>query len=246
MAIESDLPHVKPSSIVSASSASTTSSSLLSINNRKRLIQVATDNSATFIQFPKNSRQASLYVPISRPRTSHSSTRLPSHKVDTQSLSNHSKSSANAPASSIASEEHKRSRSQQRINPILNNPLLNHRREEPKSPPIKPSKEHSRTLRLCLSSRPFKITSNGTQMPIIRASTAPFLAHQTEPNTNTSDRLTIPNDNKTSEQQQQTQYVDDNKYDYITRWLNEVRAATYSNETFLSKIKYTKRRIVQL
>jgi hypothetical protein len=244
MAIDSDLPLLKPLSIVSPSSNSSKSSSLLPYNNRKRLVQVATNNSATFIQFPKNAHQTSPFVPVSRFRTSHSLTRLSSpHTVDTQSLSNQSKSSENAPTSSIASGEHKRDHSQQRMNPILNNPLLNHRREKPKSSPIKSSKEYLYTTRHCLSSKPLKATSNDTQIQIIRATTAPILAHQKEINTNLSDRVIISIDNQTSEQKQ-TQYVDDNKYDYITRWLNEVRAATYSNGTLISKTKRTKRRFV--
>ena len=242
MAINNDLPCVQPSPVITASSSSSSSSSSLSspLNRRKRLIQVATNNSATFIQFLTNARQASPFVPISRPRTSYSTTRLPLHTTDTQSLSNQSKSSANAPPSSNASDDHKRSHSQQRINPILNNPLLNHRKEQPKSPPIKSSNEYSRTTRLCLSSRPLKATSNDTHIPTIRASTAPHLAHQKHTNINTTDRLIIPIDKKISEQQMQ--YVDANKYDYITRWLTEIRAATYSNEKFRAKSKRTKRR----
>lgn len=236
MAIDNDLTDERPIPINSASS-----SSFLPITNRKRFVQVATENSATFIEFPKNLRHAFPFIPISRPRTSHSSTRLSYNTVDTQSLSNQSKTSTNAPSSSIASGEH-----QQPINPILNNPLLNHRREEIKSPPKKTSSSsYTRTTRLCLSSKPLKTTSNDTHITNIRASTAPPLAHQKETNTNISDRLINSNIDEEQQQQQQTQYIDDNKYDYITRWLNEVRAATYSNETFLSKNKQrTKRRYV--
>jgi hypothetical protein len=218
-----------------------TSSSLSPFGRRKRLIQVATNNSATFIQFPTNARQPSPFVPICRPRTSLSATRLSTHATDTQSLSNQSKSSAHAPTPSIDSSDHKRSHSKERINPILNNPLLNHRKEQPKTPPVSYSNTYSYTTRLCLSSKPSKTTSNDNQMPAIRASTAPILAPQKETNINVSDRLITPTDNKTSEQQMQ--YVDENKYDYITRWLNEVRAATYSNETFPTKSKRTKRRV---
>jgi hypothetical protein len=241
MAIESEVPSMKPSILASTSFTSPTSSSFLAFNHRKRLVQVATNNSATFIQFPRHARQASLFIPICHPRTSHSSTRLSSYIVETQSLSNQSKSSANAPTSSIASGDHKRSHSQQPTNPILTNSLLNHRKEQPKTPP---PKEYSRTTRLCLSSRPVKPTLNNTQIPMIRASTAPVSAHQQEANINISDRLILPIDKKTSEQQQQTQYLDDNKYDYITRWLNEVRAATYSKEALLLKAKRTKRRLI--
>jgi hypothetical protein len=231
MAIDSDLPLLKQSSIFSASSSSSKSSSLIPFNNRQRFVQVATTNSATFIQFPKSARQTSLFVPISRFRTSHSSTRLSPRTNDTQSLSNQSKSSKNPPtSSSTGSGEHKPDHFQQRINPILNNPLLNHRREEPK---------FSHITRNCQSSKPLRATLNDTQIPIIRPTTAPMFGHQKE----ISDRLIISIEKKTFKQEE-TQYVDD-KYDYITRWLNEVRAATYYNETFLSKIRRTKRRFVQ-
>lgn len=247
MAIDSDSPPIQPPSVVSNPSSSSTSSSLSPFNNRKRLVQVATNNSASFIQFPHNARQACLFVPICRPRTSHSSARLSAHTIETQSLSHQSKSSSNAPTASVASGdgENKRIHSQQRTNPILTNPLLNHRKEQPKTLPMKSSSEYSRTTRLCMSSRPLKATTNDIQMPTIRASTAPILARQKNTNINVSDRLIITIDNKTSEQQQQQmQYIDANKYDYITRWLNEVRAATCSNNTLLSKTKRTKRGFV--
>lgn len=231
MAINNDLPCMKSSSVITESSSSSTSSSLLSpFNRRRRLTQVATNNSATFIQFPTSARQESSFVPITRPRTSYSSTRLSFHRADTQSVSNQSKSSVHTPSSSNASDDHKRGHSQHRINPILNNPLLNHRKEQPKSPPIKSSIEYSRTTRLCLSSKPLKATLNDAPIPTIRASTAPPYI----------DRLILPIDQNPSDQRMQ--YVDPNKYDYITRWLTELRAATCSNENFRTKSKRTKRR----
>jgi hypothetical protein len=238
MAIDSDLPIIQTPSVVSSSSSASISSSVSPFNNRKRLVQVATNNSASFIQFPQNTRQANQFVPICRPRTSQSSGRLSAYTVETQSLSNQSKSSANAPTSSIGSSEgeNRRTHSQQRTNPILTNPLLNHRKEQPKTPPVKSSNEYSRTTRLCLSSKPLRATMNDIQMPTVRASTAPVLAHRQD---NISDRLLMTIDNKTVEQQPNTQYIDNNKYDYITRWLNEVRAATCSNN--ISKTKRTKR-----
>ncbi|CAF3801396.1 unnamed protein product [Rotaria sp. Silwood1] len=227
MAIDNDLPPVKPPSVVFvSSSSSSTSSSLSPFIRQRRLIQVATNNSATFIRFPTNARQSSPFVPISRPRISHSLTRESSAIVDTQSLSNQSKLSTHAATSSIASGDHKRDHSQQRINPILNNPLLNHRKEQPKSSPIK-------------SSKPL---SNNNQISINCASTVSPIVNQQETNINLSDRLIISNDSKTSEQQMK--YVDENKYDYITRWLNEVRAATFSNETFRTESSRTKQRIL--
>ncbi|CAF1415117.1 unnamed protein product [Adineta steineri] len=240
MAINNDLPSIEPISVKTASSSSSTSSPL---NQRRPLVQVATNNSATFIQFPTSTtRQASTFVPICRPRTSLSSIRLPLHTLDTQSVSNQSKFSIHAPSSSNISDDHKRSHSHQRINPILSNPLLNHRKEQPKTPPIRPSNEYSRTTRISLSSRPLKSTVNETHISNNRARTAPHLIHQKEPiNTNVSDRLTISIDKKPNEQQ--SQYIDPTKYDYITRWLNEIRSATSSNETVRTKSKRIKRRL---
>lgn len=240
MAVENSLPTTtttnQPSSNGFNSSSSSTSS-----NQRQRLVQVATNNSATFIQFLRNSRQAVPFIPICRPRTDHSSTRYSPQTIETQSSSNQSKSFTNAPTSSVASGEgeNKRGQSQQRINPILTNPLLNHRKEHPKTPPLIPLKTYSRTTRLCLSSKPFRTTNNDTHTPTIRASTAPILAHPKETNINVSDRLILSIDQKRIEQEQQTQYIDQSKYDYITRWLNEVRAATHSTKT-----KRTKRAFV--
>ena len=241
MAIHTDLLTMHPSPPTTTSSSSTSSSLLPNYYQRKRLIQVATNNSATFIQFPKNVRHKFPFIPITtRLPTSHSST----NTLDTQSIS-----STNVPVPSIDSsiKEYRRSRSQQRNNPILNNPLLNHRKEEIKIPPIKPPRQYPRTTRLCLSSRPFKYILHNSQNSNIRASTAPIFAHQSDTNINIYDRLITSVENKPSQQQeneQQTQYADDNKYDFITRWLNEVRAATCSNESIPTKVKRTKRRLV--
>lgn len=243
MAIGNDLPTAKPSSNFGVSSSASTSSSLSPFLRQRRLVQVATNNSATFIQFPMNVRQSSTFVPICRPRTSYSSARLSSPTADTQSLSNQSKSSVQERTPSILSSEHKRGRSEQRTNPILSNPLLNHRKEPEKYPPVKSPNENVRPTRNCLSSRPFKSTAtNDSQLSTIRASTVPPIVHQPEINVSLSDRLIMSADNKTREHQMQ--YVDDSKYDYITRWLNAVRAATYSNENLQSESRILKRRIV--
>lgn len=241
MAVDQELPLLKQSSS-SSSSSSTTSSSVIPYANHRPHIQVATSNSATFIQFPRNARQATVFLPVNRPRTSHSSTRLSAYTAETQSLSNQSK------ISSLDSSEQKRCQSQQRTNPILTNPLLNHRKEQMKSPPIKSSKEYVRTTRLCLSSKPLRTATNETDMPVIRASTAPVIVHTKDSSPNNAEiskQLSISNEIKTcSNYDQQTQYLDDNKFDYITRWLNEVRAATYSKEALLVKAKNIKRRLV--
>ncbi|CAF0884509.1 unnamed protein product [Adineta ricciae] len=240
MAINDDLPSAKPVTTVNVSSSSSTSSSSPSLYRRRCSLQVATSNSATFIQFPNSARQSLSFIPVCRPRTSHSSMRVPSQTTDTQSLSNQSKLSANAPSSSNISDEHKRSHSHHRINPILNNPLLNHRKEQPKTPPIK-SQEYSRTTRLCLSSRPMKQTSNENYLSTARARTAPLLAHENAPVSDISDGFLAPIEKKTPDDQ--FPYVDTVKYDYITRWLNEIRAATYSTEPNRGKSKRTKRRL---
>ncbi|CAF5134931.1 unnamed protein product, partial [Rotaria socialis] len=69
MAIDNELPSVKPLSVFCTSSSSSTSSSLSPFLRQRRLIQVATNNSATFIQFPVNVRQSSSFIPICCPRT---------------------------------------------------------------------------------------------------------------------------------------------------------------------------------
>lgn len=242
MAIDNDLPSVKLP-LDNFNSASSTTSSVSSSNNTRRpLVQVATNNSATFIQFPVRSRQSSPFVPLCRPRTSQSSARLSSNTPDTQSLSNQSKTSEPARTFSSDESDHKRVQSQQRANPILENPLLNHRKSPVKYPPIKSANESSRKTRLCQSAKPFKPLSNNIQLATIRASTVPPIVHPQENNMNISDRLLISIDNTPSEHQKQ--YVDNNKYDYITRWLNEVRAATCSNAAFQSESKSTKRRLI--
>ncbi|CAF1313778.1 unnamed protein product [Rotaria magnacalcarata] len=243
MAIDNELPSVKPLSAFCTSSSSSTSSSLSPFLRQRRLIQVATNNSATFIQFPMNVRQSSSFIPICRPRTSYSSARLSSPSADTQSLSNQSKSSAQDPQSSITSTDHKRGQSERRVNPILNNPLLNHRKEQPKYPLTKCSNESSRPSRPYLPSKPLKSTATtDTQISAIRESTVPPIVNQPEININLSDRLILLTDNKTRELH--LQYVDENKYDYITRWLNTVRTATYSTENLHLESKRSMRRIV--
>jgi len=74
---------------------------------------------------------------------------------------------------------------------------------------------------------------------MIRASTAPVVVHSKE-SFEVSIRLNTTNENH----DQQTQYLDDTKFDYITRWLTEVRAATCSKEALLAETKSTKRRFV--
>jgi hypothetical protein len=218
--------HLLVVTSVPPTSASSSSSSP-SITERRRFMQVATDNSSAFIQFLTNSRQSLLFVPTHRSRTNLSTT--PSHLTkDTHSASNKSKSS-NGPSLSFTSTDHGRTHSEQRSNPILNNPLLNHRKEQPKSPPLKISTDFSYT-RLYLSSKPLKPISTN------RANTVPLLANQTE--SIISDKKIIPDDNKNIDQEE-IPGLNKIKYDYITHWLNEVHQATYS------KTKRSKKRLLQ-
>ena len=239
MAIDNDLPSMKSPSVVFTSSSISISSSLLPFNQRKRLIQVATTNSSTFIPLLSNARHPLPFVPICHPRISSSAARFSPHTFDTNSSSNQSKSSAKAQISSIRSSNYKCLHTQQRINPILNNPLLNYRREQPKYPSIKSSNGHTRTEEeLLRSSRPLKPISNKTETPIVRANTVPPVSHQNETNTSLPSKLIISIENRTPEQE--IQYIDQDKHDYITRWVNEVRAATYS-KNFRSVPRRTRR-----
>jgi hypothetical protein len=236
MAVDDHLQVVVPLSITSTSSSPSSSP----VTGRRRFIQVATDNSSTFIQFPINSRQSSLFVPTYRPGTRLSTARPFSRAKDTQSRSNRSKSS-NTPSASTVSAGHKRNHSQEKSNPILNNSLLNHRKEQPKSFPIKISTDSSHTTRLSLSSKPLKTISNDNQISTIPASTAPLSVHQTE--NSISDQQIIPDDNENNDEQK-IHCLDKSKYDYITQWLHAVRQATYSTKTFLKK-KSSKNRFIQ-
>lgn len=230
MAVDDRLPIVAPLSVTSTSSCSSSPP-----NTRRQCFkQVATNNSSTFIQFPTNSRQSSLFVPTYQLRRSRSTVRPVLLTADTQST-------INTPSSSLVNADNERNHFQHRFNPILNNPLLNHRKEQPKSLPIKTSIDVSHTTRLCLSSKPSKTISNENQISRNRASTAPFLAHQTE--STSSDRQVTPDDDEDNDQQE-INCLDKIKYDYITNWLQEVEQATYSKKTFL-KAKRSKNRFIQ-
>lgn len=173
---------------MTCSTDSSTSSASISANRlrRQRLIQVATTNSSTFIRFPSNRRQSTSIVPMFHA----TSTRLSSPITDTYSSSNHS--------AKVSIHEHSRSHSQQRSNPILNNPLLNHRKEQVKFPPMKPNSRPS------LSSQPLKTLSNAPR----RASATPDLP--VEP---------------------PVSYLNEEKIDYIQRWLEQIRSVTQALET---------------
>ena len=249
MAVDSDSSSVRPMTVASTSSTSSTSSGLKPIYGRERLVQVATTNSATFIQFPTNNRHACLFIPLCPSRASVSSTPVSSLTTETNSISYKSKSSARTPSLSNDTGDQRRDLSQPRANPILNNPLLNHRKEQPKSLPVKSTNEYTRPTRLCLSSRPFRAAPTDPPVVTNRASTAPLFAHPTNAHHNAPDRHMIPVITKTTEEQEQPQqefqYVDDTKLDYITRWIRQVRAATFSQNLLPTRPRRTKRRFTQ-
>ena len=180
MAVDDQMAHSTTRSTSSSSSCISPSHS-----RRQRLIQVATTNSSTFIHFPSNRRQSTSFVPVFRACTRMSSPMT----TDTYSSSNHSKISGN---------EHQRSHSQQRLNPILTNPLLNHRKEQVKFPPMKTNS----------SSQPLKTLSTAPR----RASAVPLLPP--------SDPLPTP-----------APFLDEVKFDYITRWLEQIRLVTHTIDT---------------
>ena len=159
---------------------------------------MATDNSASFIRFPLHHRHGTLFIPVRR------------STADTHSSPSLSSILRDSPSRSFVSVE-------QRTNPILNNSLLNYRKEQ-----VKPSVDTSPSTRLCLSSKPTRSGSTEAVKSTIRASTAP--AHHTTADRNLSDMST-----ETSDKRQHSPYVDETKYDYITRWVNEVRTATYAS-----------------
>lgn len=193
MAIGDHLPRI---SISSATSTSSSSSSSL-FNKQYRTQVVATHNSSTFIQFLTNSRQSTVFLP----ETNHSIARPPSRTTDVQSLSNITSLTTEQPLRKIRSCE------SQKCNPILSNSLLNHRREQPKSIPVKKNVTSSRTIRLCLSAN----ASNSRKriFPLRRPNSD---IHKSDQET----LPVVPNE----------PHLDKNKYDYITRWLRDVAEAT--------------------
>jgi hypothetical protein len=161
-----------------------------------------------------------LCIPTDRSRAIPSKTRPVSCRTDIRSISN--THSSNIPITD---------RTQQKFNPILNNSLLNHRKEQPKSSSIKISTDYSLTTRLCLSSNSPKTEH---QTSTIRAHTPPQIE---------SSISEQPNENEDNDQQE-TQQLDKSKYDYITRWLQEVEQAKSSTGTF-AKIKRSKMKCIQ-
>ncbi|UJR36358.1 hypothetical protein I4U23_029084 [Adineta vaga] len=218
MAVDDSLP-------ISQSSASS-SSSLSSLTESRHRTQIATDNSSSFIPFFARLQQTTVFIPAHRSRTNLSTTPSSSLTTDIQSISNESKLS-NPSSSNSISRERKRFESQQRFNPILNNPLLNHRREVPKPVRMNISTDSSQTIKLHQTTKPFKVRSNDKQ-----TSTSSLLTQRIEPVT---DRKVIS---------EELPLIDKRKYDYITRWIHDVRLATYSSEQRCSKMKVSQKRLI--
>lgn len=177
---------------------------------RRRFVQVATNNSSTFIQFPTNSRQLILVLPSIRTRANHSQTSFVSGTTDIQSGSSHSKSS-NTRSSSIVSAD----RSRQKVNPILNNSLLNYRREQPKSFPMPMSTDLSNITRLSLSSKP-------CNDPLVLTERTPHIPDEIQSTVSDSD--ITPDENENTDEVEGP-FLDPKKYKYVTQWLYEVEQA---------------------
>lgn len=229
MAVDNELSSVK-----SVFKPYTSLSVRTAFQPRERLVQVATNNSATFIHFPPNHRQSCVFVPICPSRISVSSTPVSSITTDTYSLSK---------SSTPDHTDLKLNHNYPLQNPILSNPLLNHRKEQPKAFPLKAF----RPIRFGNSSKATQINPNDSSLSNTRASTAHLFVHQNNTNPHVSDRHNLIVNEKTSnDNYHPLSYIDDHKHDYIARWINEVRAATRSsNEKLSSRSKRTKRRFIE-
>lgn len=196
---------------------------------RRRFVPVATNNSSTFIQFPTNSRQLILLLPSIRSRTNHSKTSFVSGTTDVHSGSSHSKSS-NTRSSSLVS----RDRSRQKVNPILNNSLLNYRKQQPKPFPTPMSTDISYTTPLSLSSKLFRTKCNDSPL---RTEATPRLTDEIQ--SVASDPDTTPDEDENENENNEEvdgPYLDPSKYKYITQWLNEVeQARTHTDSSVKTK-----------
>lgn len=198
MAVDNDLVSVRPTRSLSSAASS----------YPPHNIQVATSNSATFIRFPTSARTTQPFIPLCPSRTSFSSTPVSSMTVDSKS------------SYSPEPIEVRRGRSEQRVNPILNNPLLNHRREKPQIHP-----------RPCFSSQPT------SRIPATTVTTIPIVADVEE--------TVLPIETPLAQiQDENTNYMDEVKFDYISRWIQEVRAATKTESSSPTRIRRTKRRTI--
>ena len=172
-------------------------------------VQVATSNSATFIRFPSSARTTQPFIPLCPSRTSFSSTPVSSLTADSKS------------SCSPEPTEGRRGRSEQRVNPILTNPLLNHRREQPKTHP-RPRRSSQPTRRI--------VTAPMTAVPII---------------TDVPQTI-LPEETSVAHVEEEPTYMDEVKFDYISRWIREVRAATKTEQRSPTRIRRSKRRTTML
>lgn len=185
------------------------------MTERRQLVQVATNNSSTFIQFPTNSRQLILLLPNIRARANQSKTSFFSGTTDIQSGSSQTKSSKTH-SSSIGSTD----RSRQKFNPILSNSLLNYRKQQVKPASMQMSTDRSYTARVPLSSRPLKTKPNDLINP-------PVHTYDTEEiQTVHSDTEVVPDENENEEIEEiEPPFLNPSKYEYVTQWLLKVEQA---------------------
>ncbi|CAF1626128.1 unnamed protein product, partial [Adineta ricciae] len=211
---------------LSMAPSSTSSSSASLVESRYRA-QVATENSSSFMPFFARTHQTNVLVPAHRLRTNLATTPACSMNTDLQSLHSESKSS-NIPSSNSRSNDVKCVQPQQIPNPILNNPLLNHRRETPKPTRVNISTDSCQTVELHPMTKLCKARSkNGKQM-----STVSLLTQRAQP---VSDGTIVSGE---------LPPIDKVKFDYITRWIHEVRVATYTSGCY-SKMKFSPKRLIQ-
>ena len=183
---------------------------------RRKLVQVATNNSSTFIQFPTNSRQLILLLPTIRTRANQSKTSFISGTTDIQSGSSQTKSSKTHSSSIVSTD-----RSRQKLNPILNNSLLNYRKQQVKPFSVQMSTDRSYIARLPLS---FKTKSNDLTIPADH--TQPAELDTDEIQTVHSDPEIVPNENENEEIEEiEPPFLNPSKYEYVTQWLIEVEQA---------------------
>lgn len=178
MAVDEHLPEI----VVGSSGSSSVSSNSPNNQRRKRLIQIATENSSAFIRFPRSQRLNSSIVPVNRTRPSLSSARL---------------SSATTEQENNAQKDQQRSQSLQRSNPILENPLLNHR---------KASSDVSSIVQIDSTNKTRPKTNDRI---VVLQQKQQQLAEQR------------------AKQNQVILYLGKVKFDYIQRWLNEVHRQNF-------------------
>ena len=213
MAVDDNQPVAAPLSA---------SSSTVSLVESRYRAQVATENSSSFVPFFDRTHQTNVFVPAYRPRTNLTATPACSMNTDLQSINSESKSS------NSKGNDSKCPQPQPRVNPILNNPLLNHRRDTPKPIRVNICTDSCQTIELHSLTKLSKVRSNN----IKQISTVSLLTQRTEP---VSDETISSGE---------LPPIDKVKFDYITRWIHEVRVATYTPDCY-SKMKFSPKRLIQ-